>query len=164
MGFADTTATLASHLEAKLAQESGGAVGHVLPVPKSPKKSTAESRKDADVGILDPLEALGKDIGAARGGTILSETLASGWGDKDNAVKTQYKPTRFGADPPCVLQVLRSDVGQSLLAACGCPIDLFMGSGSGQAARAAWQRFISGSGAGRGRPGMRRAEQKAGRA
>ena len=145
LGWASSTATLASHLEAKLAQESGGAVGHVLPVPKSPKKSTAESRKDADVGILDPLEALGKDIGAARGGTILSETLASGWGDKDNAVKTQYKAARFGADPPPTLAVLRSDAGQAVLGACGCPIDLFMGSGSGQAARAAWQRFISGS-------------------
>ena len=145
LGWASSTATLASHLEAKLAQESGGAVGHVLPVPKSPKKSTAESRKDADVGILDPLEALGKDIGAARGGTILSETLASGWGDKDSAIKTQYKPTRFGADPPATLAVLRSDAGQAVLGACGVPVDLFAGSGSGQAARAAWQRFISGS-------------------
>ena len=32
-----------------------------------------------------------------------------------------------------------------MLGACGVPVDLFAGSGSGQAARAAWQRFISGS-------------------
>ena len=145
LGFADTTATLMSNLESKLSMEAGGPVGHVMAIPLDPKKSGAKGREGADPNTVQPLDALRADLGAARGGTILSETLGGGWGDKDRGVRQEYKAARFGADPPPTLAVLRSDAGQAVLGACGVPVDLFAGSGSGQAARAAWQRFISGS-------------------
>ena len=145
LGWASSTATLASNLESKLGMEAGGPVGHVMAIPLDPKKSGAKGREGADPNTVQPLDALRADLGAARGGTILSETLGGGWGDKDRGVRQEYKAARFGADPPPTLAVLRSDAGQAVLGACGVPVDLFSGSGSGQAARAAWQRFISGS-------------------
>ena len=127
LGFADTTATLMSNLESKLSMEAGGPVGHVMAIPLDPKKSGAKGREGADPNTPQPLDALRADLGAARGGTILSETLGSGWGDRDRGVKQEYKPSRFGADPPATLAVLRSDAGLSVLGACGVPVDLFHG-------------------------------------
>ena len=129
LGWATSTANLASNLEDRLGQESGGPVGYLLPVP-------IDSTPSADG--TGPLDGLRKDIAALKGQNVLLETTAAGWGEgKQNAPMNDWKAQRVGAHPPDVLQVLRSDMGRSVLGACGVPVGLFESQGSSQGAREA---------------------------
>ena len=137
LSWATSTATLASNLEDRLGQEAGGAVGFLLPVPID------SSPKEDGTG---PLDGLRKDISGLRGQNVLLETTSAGHGEGRQAAPQQdWVSRRIGADPPEVLQVLRSDMGRSILGACGVPVGLFESQGSSQGAREAWRQFIYGS-------------------
>ena len=69
--WARATGTLAANLEARLGEEAGGAVAHLLPVPAD----------GGDGGDDDPLAMLKADIASGRGRTLLVETTAAGWGE-----------------------------------------------------------------------------------
>ena len=99
--WARATGTLAANLETRLGEEAGGPVGHVIPVPSD----------GGDGSDSDPLAMLKSDLANARGRTILSETVAAAWGDsKAAAPQSDWKPQRFGADPPDSLPSLRTGV------------------------------------------------------
>ena len=90
LGWARATGTLAANLEARLGEEAGGPVGHLLPIPAD----------GGDGGDEDPQAALKRDLAAGRGRTMLVETTAAGFGEGRMAAPSEdWKPRRFGASP-----------------------------------------------------------------
>ena len=135
LGWARSTGTLAANLETRLGEEAGGPVGHVIPVPQDGGDGTDD----------DPLAQFKIDLAAARGRTILAETTAAAWGDgKAAAPQADWKPQRFGADPPASLPSLRTEASMSVLSACGVPVSLVTDA-DGTSQREAWRRFVMGS-------------------
>ena len=135
MALARLTGNLAGNLETRLGQESGAPVGSVIPVPTD----------GGDGGETDPLADLKADLRASKGGLSLVETTAAGFGEGRQAAPAQdWKPRRYGADPPETLRGLRADVYEAVCAACGVPPQLAMGQLDGTLARESWRRFVMG--------------------
>ena len=133
LGWARATGTLAANLEQRLAEEAGAVVAHVVPVPQDGGDGEDE----------DPLRELKADVAKARGGSMLVETTAAGWGEgKASAPQADWMPRRLGANPPAVLQTLRADVYAAVLGACGVPPDLTVVS-TAQGQREAFRRFLT---------------------
>lgn len=129
--FAQATGKLAGGLENRLSQEVGGPVAHLLPVPTD--------------GEDDSLDKLREGIAKAKGGTSLVETTAAGWGEgKAAAPAEDWKPRRIGANPPAVLDALRTATGQAVAAACGISPAL-VSRGDGTALREAYRQFLFGT-------------------
>ena len=85
---------------------------------------------------------------ARRGELLLVESMATAWGEGPGAAPHgDWRQHRFGADPPAVLEMLRTSVGRDVLTACGVPPALFS-STDGTAAREGWRRFVLASCAG----------------
>ena len=118
------TARLGAEIETKLAQEMAGPVGNVLPLPHK--------------GGVAALQA---DIDKLAGKTVLVESTAGGYGDKEAAPKMDWMARRIGANPPESMIGLRRDVQASILAACGCPGSLLERS-DGTLAREEMRRFL----------------------
>ena len=139
LGAARDTGKLAANLERRLGQEAGSPVGGLLAVPVDPGgEDDAE-----DAGGLGALNA---DLRGAKGKTVLVETTAAGWGEgKGAAPLSDWKPSRFGANPPAPLATLRSDAALSVLAACGIPPSLVALPADGTGQREAWRRFLHGT-------------------
>ena len=134
--WASSTGTLAANLETRLGEEAGGPVGHVIPYPTGPDDPDEDD---------DPLTMLRKDLAAAKGRTILTETTAAGLGEgRMTAPQSDWKPQRFGASPPDSLPSLRTQAAESVLSACGVPVSLVTDA-DGTSQREAWRRFIMGS-------------------
>ena len=135
MHWAHRTGTLAGNLETRLGEESGGPVGHIIPIPSDGGDGTED----------DPLSQLKGDLANARGRTVLTETTAAGWGEgKMAAPQADYKPSRFGAMVPDSSVSLRTAASMAVLSACAVPVSLVSDSdGTGQ--REAWRRFVMGS-------------------
>ena len=133
--WAHRTGTLAGALESRLGEEAGGPVGHVIPVPQ-------DGGDDSDD---DPLLQFKADMSNARGRTLLAETTAAGWGEGRMAAPlADFKPQRYGANPPATLPSLRTEAGMSVLSACGVPVSLVTDA-DGTSQREAWRRFVMGS-------------------
>ena len=131
--WARATGTLAANLEQRLAEETGGSVAHILPIPAD----------GGDGGEDDPLASLKADIKAARGGTVLSETTSAGWGEgKASAPQSDWQPHRIGANPPAVLPTLRTHVFEAVLSACGVPVSLVTDA-DGTSQREAYRRWAA---------------------
>ena len=135
LGWARATGTLAANLETRLGEEAGGPVGHMLAVPQD----------GGDGEDDDPLVSLKSDMAGAKGRTLLAETTAAGWGEgRPAAPQADYKPQRFGANPPASLPSLRTDAAMSVLTACGVPVSLATDA-DGTSQREAWRRFVMGA-------------------
>lgn len=134
LASATATAALASKLETVLGQEAGGPVGSFLPVPAD----------GGDGGEDDPLAPLKSDIAKAKGHPVVVETTAAGWGEgRGSAPQRDFRPSRFGADPPVALVNLREQAQPAIWQACGVPAALLTDS-DGTAQREAWRRFVMG--------------------
>ena len=109
------------------------------------RKAPDGDEVDADGNEVDPLSDLRKDIASLRGRTVLTETVASGWGEGSMAAPmADWRPQRIGANPPMSLATLRTDSAQAILSAAGVSADLFVaGDAAGQ--RESWRRFLHGS-------------------
>lgn len=119
--------------ESSLADELGGPVGHVLPVP-----SLDATTDDTGARLEDKLASL-------KGRTFLGETMAAGWGEgKTGAPTRDWQPARVGPDPSGSTVLLREQVSATVLAACGVPVELIRHS-EGAGAREAWRRFLHGT-------------------
>ena len=130
------TADLAGWLDKRLSEESSGPVGSFLPVAKYDADPDAD---DAD----DPLAALRRDIGSARGQVLAVETAMAAADSPASAPRKDFQVARFGANPPRDLVELRATVTRDVGSACGIPRALLDSSASGQAAREAWRQFVS---------------------
>ena len=83
LGWARSTGTLAANLEARLGEEAGGPVGHVIPVPQD----------GGDGEDDDPLVQLKADLAGAKGRTLLTETVSAAWGEgRPAAAQADWKP------------------------------------------------------------------------
>ena len=133
------TGSLAGWLDKRLSEEASGPVGSFLPVAKFDADPDADLDDDAD----DPLGQLRRDIGAARGQTLLVETAMASADSPASAPRKDFQVARFGANPPRDLVELRQQVTRDIGAACGVPRSLLDSSASGQAAREGWRQFIS---------------------
>ena len=121
-----TTRQLLDNLERRLAQEAGGAVGTLVPVPN-----------------VEASAKLQADIRAMKGETTLVETTAAAWGaGGQGAPHVDYQLRRLGADPPATLPELRRQAEESVLAACGVPVTVLGGSTGAGAAREAYRQFL----------------------
>ena len=140
---ARATGQLAANLEQRLGEEAGQPTGAYLALPK--RDGTDPDAAD------DPDAKLRADIRAANGRQVFVESMATAWGEGPRAApRSDWSPKRFGADPPEVLEALRSSVGQAVLSACGVPVALATDA-DGTSARAAWARFVQSSCAGTAR-------------
>ncbi len=123
---------LLSAVVTRLGQEATAKSAYVIPTPTD--------------GQADTVSDLRADIAAARGGVVMAEGMAGGFGDRGAATTGDgYKQMRIGADPPDVLRAIRSDVGQTVCAATGVPPSLFYANADGTSQREAWRRFTHGS-------------------
>ena len=115
LALAGETGRLGRLLERSLADEAGGPVGSLIPMPTD----AGEDGED------DPLGGLKREIAGLRGRVGLVETSAAGWGEGRAAAPAQdWEPRRIGANPPATLATLRQAVESTVLAVCGVPPDL----------------------------------------
>ena len=122
------TALLTGNLEGRLAEETAMAVGSVMATPDG-----------------SPKAGLQADLRAMKGRLVLVDSAAGGWGaGSEQAPRRDMTAVRIGADPPPILDVLRSSAARHVLAACGVPIELVEVS-PGTAAREAYRRFLHSS-------------------
>lgn len=124
---ARTTEDLAKNTEQRLADELGGPVGHVIPVP--------------DVTGAQGLQA---DINALKGNSVLVPSTSGGW-DVQGGVQgkiNDWEPRRLGAHPPEVLAAIRQGAGDGVAISAGVPPVLFRSDADGTAMREAWRQFL----------------------
>ena len=134
---ASSTGTLAANLEQRLGDEAGASVGAFIPTPKA----DGDDPDDDD----DPLAKLRGDLRSAKGRAVLVESMATAWGEGPGAAPHgDWRQHRFGADPPEVLEALRTSVSLDVLSCCGVPGALVT-SATSTGAREAWRRFLFGS-------------------
>ena len=133
--WAHTTARLQSETERSLADEAGGPLAHLLPVPAD----------GGDGSEDDPLAELKADIRTARGRALLLETVAGGWGEGRSAAPGRdWQPSRLGPQPPEAMATVRSDAFGAVLGATGTPPSLYMDA-DGTAQREAVRRWHLGT-------------------
>ena len=130
------TSRLMANAERSLANEAGGPVAQLLPVPLD--------GGDGD-GDTDPLAALKADIGKARGGAMLVETTAAGWSEGAVAApRADWKQSRLGPMPPDSMVKLADSAFSRVLAAAGVPPSLFVDDADGTAQREGLRRYHMG--------------------
>ena len=130
--WAADTARLSANAERALADEAGGPVAQLLPVPQD----GGDGDEDAD-----PLAALKSDIGQAKGNALLVETTAGGWGEgRAGAPTSDWKQSRLGPMPPDAMVKLAESAFGRVLAACGASPALFDDS-DGTAKREAFRQW-----------------------
>ena len=112
-------------------------------MPVARFEPAADADLDAD-DADDPLAMLRRDIGAARGQTLLVESQMASADSPASAPRKDFQVARFGANPPRDLVELRAAgrTGHRGRRAA-CPRGLLDSSASGQAAREAWRQFVS---------------------
>ena len=132
--WAADTARLSANTERALADEAGGPVAQLLPVPQ-------DGGDDSDT---DPLTALKSDIGKAKGNALLVETVAGGWGEgRASAPQADWKQARLGPMPPDAMVKLAESAFGRVLAACGASPALFDDS-DGTSKREAYRQWTMG--------------------
>ena len=114
-----------------------------MPLPQDPEQSAADNREDDDPDTPGPLDAIRRDIIAAKGAPVIVETSAAGFGEGRQAAPQQdWKVNRYGANFPLPNVTLRDAVSQAVLSTLGVPPALIDPSGTSQGQREAWRRFI----------------------
>ena len=120
LSLAGESGRLAKALERALADEAGGPVGSLIPMPAD-AGGESDDPDDAD----DPLAGLKAQIAGLRGRVGLVESTAAGWSEgRAAAPSSDWAVRRIGANPPATLPALREAVESTVLAACGVPPDL----------------------------------------
>ena len=126
---ARSTGAIAANLELRLSQEMSGRSGNLLPVPGDP----SEPRYDG----------LRADLGNLRGDTAMVPSLAGGFEMGPSGQGRQdWKPVRFGANPPESIDKIRTTTGRQILAACGVPIPLAEGGAQSAGLREGFRQFL----------------------
>ena len=127
---ARATGAIAANIELRLGEELSGRSGNLLPVPGDP----SEVRYDG----------LRADLGGLKGNTAMVPSLAGGFEMGPGGVnnRTDWKPVRFGANPPASIDAIRSTTGKQILAACGVPVALAEGGEGAQGLREGFRQFL----------------------
>lgn len=125
---AGLSAEMLSSLETRLGQEASAPVANVIPSPADGGSTTTAS--------------LRQDLKGAKGGVVMAETMAGGYGDRGGAPLSDWDVKRIGGNPPDVLRALRSDVGRDVAGACGVPPDLLVSGSDSAGQREAYRRWL----------------------
>ena len=137
--WARLTGQFAANVEARLGEEAGAPVGHLLPVP-SPGAAEGD-----DDDLVDPFDQLRADLKKLRGTVAIVETTAAGMGEgRAGAPQSDWVSRRMGADPPAGVIETYGLSAKAVLNACGVPVSL-MTDADGTSQREAWRRFAMGS-------------------
>ena len=116
--WAHLTARLQGEAERSLADEAAGPLAMLLTTPEG----TDTDSDDDD----DPWAPVRAQLAAARGGSILLETVATGGGDGQGAApRRDWEPRRLGPMPPDAMVAVAQAAFARMLAACGTPPALF---------------------------------------
>ena len=135
--WAAETARLNANAERSLANEAGGPVAALLPVPEGQEAGS----EDDD----DALATLRKDIGDAKGRALLVESTSSGFGEgRGNAPQRDWDPRYLHPSPTESMVKLADAAFGRMLAACGCSPALFDNS-DGTSKREALRQFHLGT-------------------
>ena len=133
LAMAGYSARLLSAAESSLADELGGPLGQLLPVPMD------------ELGVKedgsDPLDELESTLASLKGRSALVPSASRSWGEGTATQSSDWISRRLGADPPDSVVQLRGDAHNAILAAAGVPPQLFSG-GSSQAAREAFRYLL----------------------
>ena len=131
------TSRLMANAERSLANEAGGPLAQLLPVP--------QDGGDGGDDDSDPLAGLKNDIKDAAGKALLVETTAGGWGEGAlNAPRADWKQSRLGPMPPESMVKLADSAFARVLAAAGVPPSLFVDDADGTAQREGLRRYHMG--------------------
>ena len=131
--FAAVSARLAVEVERSMGDETAGPIAMLLPVPEDP----------GPPGENDKKAELKQDITGARGGALLVETTAAGYGEgRVAAPRKDWVASRLGPEVPASLVAIMETGFSQMLSAMGCPPGLFLG-GSASAAREDYRRWYS---------------------
>jgi len=128
---ARTLRNLMQRLENALATESNAAIGYLLPMPSD--------------GAAANVERLKADLADLKGRIAIVETTRGSWGEgAAGAPRRDYELARMGPNYPASSIQLFEAARNTVLAACGYPVQLVMGTdGTGQ--REAWRRYLHGT-------------------
>ena len=130
IAVASATGRLAAGLESALSDESNNAPrAVVVAIPEGPHDG----------------QALADTIQQSRGRLNLPETTAGGYGDRAGAPVRDWRPERFGPDPPAPLVALRTAVETCIAAVYGLHPSILGGAGDGTLARESWRRAALGT-------------------
>lgn len=128
---ARTLRTLMQRLEGALATESNAPVGYLLPIPQD--------------GAAANVDKLREDLANLKGRIAVIETTRGGWGEgSQGAPRRDYDLARMGPDYPQSSISLFDTSRNTVLAACGFPVQLVTNS-DGTAQREAWRRYLHGT-------------------
>ena len=128
IAFALTSAQLTGEIETRLAIEAKTPAGVVIPVPK-----------DDDANLQEMANSLNTNAGRIQ----LTETSVGGWDEGRLAAPYgDWRPQRYGANPPQNLVNLRDMVSVQILTACGIPPSLVAINADGTAQRESYRRFV----------------------
>ena len=143
LAYASLTGTLTANLEQSLGHEAGGAVANLIALPEGfNAQPPADDGTQTDHDAPTPGDSLAEAIRTARGRTLLPETTAGGYGDRQGAPRPDWQAERLGADPPRALVTLRRHVESSVLGCFGIPAPLgAAGLTDGTAAREGARRL-----------------------
>lgn len=131
--WASTSARLQSEVERSLADEAGGPIAQLLPIPE-----------DTGEGDNDPHAELEADIRNKRGKALLVESTRGGFGEGKIAEPARdWEARRLGPQPPVTMDAIMGRSFVEVLSACGCPPGLFVERADGTAQRESYRRFFS---------------------
>ena len=122
---------LASKVEGALESESNASVGYLLPLPAKGDSAQVDKLRD--------------QLAALDGKVAIVESTSDGWGDGPQAApRREYQIERMGPQYPESSIALYSLVRDTVIGACGVPVQLIQDS-DGTAQREAWRRFLHGT-------------------
>ena len=132
ISVASETGRLAAGIESALSDEAVNAPRAVVtPIPEGPKDQDGQ-------GLADTIQR-------SRGRLNLPETTAGGYGDRAGAPLRDWRPERYGPDPPAPLVALREQVEACVCAVYGLHPVLLGANGDGTMARESWRRAALGT-------------------
>ena len=134
--LAGLSMALVANLEKSLSLEMGGPIGNVITLPHDHSPGTTDAPR--------PYDQLRADIKGLDGKTAFAETTSQGYGDgRGSAPHQDFMQKRIGPSPNEAQVDLQSHASMMVLSACCIPPTLFTAqSGSGQAAREDFRRWV----------------------
>ena len=129
--YNNSAGRLLAGLENQLANESGQPSGYALPAP-------TEGFKKED------LEDLKSDLRTSKGKTQLVPSMSLGWGEGRTSApqSVEWRPQRYGMNPPEVLARLRLETNDTVLGALGVPSAFYSTEASSAALREALRIYL----------------------
>ena len=120
---AKLTADTAAAAETSMGREASGDVAKIIPAPEGTEGDDSTDSVDNDDYQVDPHAGYRKDLVAAKGSTMLVESMSNNHDMGGNA-PDDWKPRRLGPEPPPGFVDATDQAHHRLLGALGVPVGL----------------------------------------